>query len=160
MAKDPVSDVELDYIKTLMCGVPQFDQLSTQELDIVSKHIFRRAVPAGTVLCREGAQGDSLFYIVDGKIEIRKESMDGRQTILARFKKGASVGEMSLVEEASRSATAVAIEDAELLIFTRENFDRLVSNYPTVGLKIIKNIAKSLSARLRFTSGRFADVFK
>ncbi|MBI5814925.1 MAG: cyclic nucleotide-binding domain-containing protein [Nitrospinae bacterium] len=149
-----------EQIKTLMFEVPEFDQLSNEEIDILAKHIFHKSVPAGTVLCKEGMSGDSLFYIVNGKIEIRKESMDGRQTVLARFNKGASVGEMSLVEESPRSATATAVEDVELLILTRGSFETLLNENPYVGVKILRNIAKALSRRLRFTSGRFADVFK
>lgn len=149
-----------EYIKALMCEVPQFDQLSPEELDILTRHVYRQTAPEGTVLCKEGSAGDSLFYIVDGVIEIRKESLDGRQTVLARFNKGASVGEMSLVENSPRSATATVIKDAELLILTTDNFERLLSDSPQVGIKILRNIARSLSTRLRHTSGRFADVFK
>ncbi|MBI4667203.1 MAG: cyclic nucleotide-binding domain-containing protein [Nitrospinae bacterium] len=153
-------DNQSEQIKALMCEVPEFDQLEPDELEMLSKSIFLRRAPAGTVLCREGTVGDSLYYIVNGKIEIRKESMDGRQAVLARFGKGASVGEMSLVEDSPRSATAMALDDAELLILTRENFEKLLQTSPQIGIKILRNIAKSLSKRLRFTSGRFADVFR
>jgi CRP-like cAMP-binding protein len=149
-----------DYIKGLMCEVPQFDQLSADELDILSNHVFCQRIPSGTVLTKEGTRGDSLFYIVNGRIEIKKESVDGRQTVLARFNKGASVGEMSLIEESPRSATAIALDDVEILILTRQNFEHILDNTPQVGIKILKNIAKSLSTRLRYTSGRFADVFR
>ncbi|VAX23936.1 hypothetical protein MNBD_NITROSPINAE02-734 [hydrothermal vent metagenome] len=149
-----------ELIKTLMCEVPQFDNLTSEELDKLSESIFYHQAPSGTVLCKEGNPGDSLFYIVKGKIEIRKETIDGRQTILARFNKGASVGEMSLIENSPRSATATAIEDSEFLILTSENFERLLETNPQIGIKVLRNIARSLSTRLRYTSGRFADVFK
>jgi len=149
-----------EHIKALMLEVPQFDMLSNEELDTLSHHVFHRRVPKGMVLCREGAVGDSLFYIVEGRIEIKKESFDGRQTVLAHFGKGSTVGEMSLVEESARSATATAIEDTELLILSRENFERMLADQPSIGVKVLRNIAKSLSTRLRHTSGRFADVFK
>jgi CRP-like cAMP-binding protein len=150
----------LEHIKALMCEVPQFDQLDNDELDILGRNVSYRRVPQGMVLCREGTVGDALFYVVDGKIEIKKESMDGRQTVLAQFNKGSTVGEMSLIEESARSATAVAMEDVELLILTRDHFEKIIEQYPYIGLKILRNIAKSLSNRLRHTSGRFADVFK
>ncbi len=151
---------QYDYIKTLMCEVPQFDLLTPDELDILSRHIENKKVPKGMVLCKEGAVGDSLFYIIEGKIEIKKEATDGRQTVLAQFHKGSTVGEMSLVEESPRSATATALEDVELLILTREKFEKILSDEPPVGVKILRNIARSLSTRLRHTSGRFADLFK
>jgi len=148
------------HIKTLMCEVPQFDQLTSDELDILSMHVEKRRAPAKMALCKEGSAGDSLFYIVEGKIEIRKETTDGRQTVLAQFNKGCTVGEMSLIEETPRSATATAVNDVELLVLTRENFEIIVKKNPDIGVKILRNIAKSLSTRLRYTSGRFADLFK
>lgn len=155
-----MADNSNEYIKTLMCEVPEFDQLDGDEIDLLSRHIFHRHVAGGTTLCREGSVGDSLYYIINGRIEIRKESVDGRQAILARFGKGSSVGEMSLVEDSPRSATATAIEDVEILILTRAGFETLLTTHPQIGVKVLRNIAKSLSKRLRFTSGRFADVFR
>ncbi len=152
--------IDYEYIKTVMCEVPQFDQLTPEELNTLSKHVTHRNVPAGTVLCKEGSLGDSLYYVVEGKIEIRKESVDGRQTVLARFNKGGSVGEMSLVENSPRSATATAVEDVELLILRRDSFEKILESAPHIGIKILKNISLSLSTRLRHTSGRFADIFK
>lgn len=149
-----------EYIKTLMCEVPEFDHLDGDEIDLLSRHIFHRHVTTGTVLCKEGSVGDSLYYLINGRIEIKKESVDGRQAVLARFGKGSSVGEMSLVEDSPRSATATAIEDVEILILTRAGFETLLATHPQIGVKILRNIAKSLSKRLRFTSGRFADVFR
>jgi len=157
-----VDGVEDPYenIKLLMCEVPQFDSLTPEELDVLARHVSHKRVPKGMVLCKEGAVGDSLFYVIEGIIEIRKESFDGRQTVLAQFNKGATVGEMSLIEDSPRSATATAIDQAELLILTRQNFERLLDSSPFIATKILRNIAKSLSNRLRHTSGRFADVFK
>lgn len=145
----------------LMNEIPQFDKLNSEEMSIVADIIEYREAKANTVLVKEGSVGDSLFYVVGGQIEIKKETMDGRQAVLARYRKGASVGEMALVEEVStRSATAIALEDTELLILSREKFDKLVEDHPRVAIIILKNIASIISTRLRYTSGRFADVFK
>ena len=119
-----------------------------------------RKVAAGTILTREGNRGDSLFYIIAGRIEIQKESVDGKHTVMARFNKGASVGEMSLVEDSPRSATAIALDDVELLIITKKDFDALIEDHPLIGLTIVRNIARALSTRLRYTSGRFADMIR
>lgn len=152
--------MNIDAIKAAMCEIPQFDTLETAELDTMANLIDYRKVPAGTMLVKEGSVGDSLYYIVTGKVEIKKEAVSGQQTVLAQFSKGSTVGEMSLVEKRStRSATAMTLEDSELLVLTRENFDRLGDSNPKIALKIVRNIAGQISARLRYTSGRFADIF-
>lgn len=148
-------------LKTLMCEIPQFDKLDGDEFDIMATHVKYLKIPAGTTLVEEGDVGDALFYIIEGKIEIKKEAMSGRQAVLAHFSKGASVGEMALIEEDSiRSATATAIEDSEVLILTREKFNELKEKFPEMAIKILQNIAASIGARLRHTSGRFADIFQ
>lgn len=148
-------------LKVLMCEIPQFDKLDSEELDIMATHVQYRKIPKGTILVEEGAFGNALFYIINGKIEIRKEALSGHQAVLAQFSKGASVGEMALIEERSqRSATATAIEDSEVLILKREKFNELKENYPKMALKIMQNIASAIGSRLRYTSGRFADIFQ
>ena len=149
-----------EYIKSLLGEVPQFDTLSKEEMEKVSDYIVYRSAEAGSILTKEGDRGDSLYYIISGRIQVSKDSPEGKQTVLARFNKGASVGEMSLIEDTPRSATAMALDVTELLILTRSGFESLVAAHPYIGIKILRNIAKSLSTRLRYTSGRFADMFR
>ncbi|MBI3813595.1 MAG: cyclic nucleotide-binding domain-containing protein [Nitrospinae bacterium] len=113
----------------------------------------------GTALFKEGSIGKTLYLIVNGKVEIKKESLSGNQTVLAQYGKGASIGEMSLIDEAPRSATATVIEDTELLMLNKDKFDEILERYPEIGIKILKNVTKQISMRLRHTSGRFADIF-
>ncbi len=151
---------ELERIKTMMCEIPQFDNLAPAEIDILSRLVIRRKINKGSVLTKEGSAGDTLFYILDGMIEVEKESLDGKHKALAQFGKGATLGEMGLIDNAPRSATSTAISDLEILSLSRDNFEKLVTDHPRTGVKILKNIARSLAVRLRFTSGRFADVFR
>tara|TARA_B100000315_G_scaffold36952_1_gene31547 strand:- start:1333 stop:1794 length:462 start_codon:yes stop_codon:yes gene_type:complete len=148
-------------LKVLMCEVPQFDKLDSDEIEIMADHVVYRKLPAGATLLEEGGSGDALYYVVEGLIEIKKEAMDGTQTILSHFTKGAAIGEMALIEENSkRSATAKALKDSELLVLLRKNFNDIKENNPKLAIKILQNIASSIATRLRHTSGRFADVFK
>lgn len=148
-------------IKALMCEVPHFDTLENEELEVMAEHVKFVMVEKNAQVIKEGSVGDSLFYVVAGLIEIKKEALDGRQTVLAKFSKGSTLGEMAIVEKSvARSATATALEVSELLILTRESFDELSETHPRIALKIAKNIAGMLSQRLRHTSGRFADVFQ
>ncbi|MFQ5432782.1 MAG: cyclic nucleotide-binding domain-containing protein [Nitrospinota bacterium] len=148
-------------IKALMCEIPHFDRLDDDELDIMAEYIDYQKVEAGNTLVKEGDMGESLYYIISGEMEIQKEALDGRQAVLARFKKGATVGEMAIIEQKSpRSATAVTLKETELLVLTRSRFDELSDSNPGIALKITQNIANMISARLRHTSGRFADVYQ
>ncbi|HJP18844.1 MAG TPA: cyclic nucleotide-binding domain-containing protein [Nitrospinota bacterium] len=148
-------------LKVLMCEVPQFDKLDSDEIEIMADHVEYRKMPAGATLLEEGSAGDSLYYIAGGIVEIRKESMDGTQTILSQFTKGAGIGEMGLIDENSRrSATATVIKESEFLVLSRKNFNDIIEKNPKIAIKVLKSIACSIASRLRHTSGRFADIFK
>ncbi len=153
--------MDIENLKVLMCEIPQFDKLNSNEIDIMAEHVQHHKVTAGTTLVEEGTFGDSLFYIVKGQIEIKKEAISGNQAVLAHFGKGTTVGEMALVEKKSkRSATATAIMDTELLILSRKSFNQIIENHPKMAIKILQSIASSIGSRLRHTSGRFADIFQ
>ncbi len=149
----------IELIKTLIDDIPQLGYLNKEELDILSLHMNYQKADKGTALFKEGSIGKTLYLIVSGKVEIKKESLSGNQTVLAQYGKGASIGEMSLIDEAPRSATATVVEDTELLMLNKDKFDEILDKYPDIGIKILKNVTKQISMRLRHTSGRFADVF-
>lgn len=152
--------MDLSAIKGMMCEIPLFDQLSPDQSDVVARSMEHMRVAKGSVLVREGSPGHALYYIVGGKVEIRKESMDGRQAVLTQFTKGAIVGELALLEEQSRrSASATAVEDCEILALSRQNFDAMIKTHPEIGIVILRGIGCILANRLRSTTGRFADVF-
>jgi CRP-like cAMP-binding protein len=82
------------------------------------------------VLFREGEPGTFAAIVVRGQLEIRKGAADQRQHVVARPGHGQMVGEMSLIDGALRSATAVAAADTEILVLARDDFDRMGQEKP------------------------------
>jgi CRP-like cAMP-binding protein len=142
-----------------MMEVTLFDRLAPEEQDIVAKRIEFMNIRKGSYLFQEGGVGNTLYYLVSGKVEIRKESMDGKQAIMSQFSRGSILGEQALLEaEPRRSATAIAIEDCDLLVLNRDAFEAMVADYPRIGVAILRGIGVMLADRLRSISGRFADI--
>ena len=79
---------------------------------------------------------------------------------IASLAKGAVFGEMSLIDGSPRSASIIANEDAILLVLTKDKFFYLMDHAPRLGLKLVLKIAKSLSLRLRQTSGVLIDYLE
>ena len=73
------------------------------------------------------------------------------------MREGKSIGEMSVVDGMHHSATVVALEESELLLLTKHNFDMLLEKNPAVGLVMMRKIANLMSLRLRQTSGVLVD---
>ncbi len=149
---DHLEPSNLGLRKSIFQSIPAFDELTEDESEILAQHVDIRTVPARSLLCSEGHRGEALYYIINGKVEIWKKLGEDRRHILALCSSGASVGEMSLIEESPRSATVTVLEDSEVLVLTKNDFDIILAKYPSLGIKILKNIAKSLSHKIRNTS--------
>jgi hypothetical protein len=95
---------------------------------------------SGKTLFHKGDLGDAMYIIVEGEIEVH----DSGQT-LATLSDNAILGEMSLLDNEARIASATAVSDCHLLQLQREAFELLIYDHPI----ILKGIATTLSRRLR-----------
>jgi CRP/FNR family transcriptional regulator, cyclic AMP receptor protein len=105
---------------------------------------FGREVPKGEVLFREDEPGREMYIIQSGKIRISKK-MRGLEKTLATLGRGDFFGEMSILNNKPRSATAEVVEDARLLVIDPQTFETMVRSNAEIAIRIIKN----LSARLQ-----------
>lgn len=87
----------------------------------------RKVVHAGKVVFREGAEGDCAYVVQSGAIDIVRDAPEGPVT-LGRLTAGAMFGEMALIDDAPRMATAVAVEATTLIVIKRETLRRKIEN--------------------------------
>jgi CRP/FNR family cyclic AMP-dependent transcriptional regulator len=103
--------------------------------------IATRSAKAGEVIFKEGDKADQLFAIKSGEIAIQL----GNRT-LAELSANSIFGEMALIDDAPRSATAVAKTDVELVPISEKQFLFLVSQTPFFALKVMRVLARRLRA--------------
>jgi CRP-like cAMP-binding protein len=96
-------------------------------------------VRAGEVVFRQGDPGDAVYVVLDGKVELR---LGGR--LLETVGPGGILGEMALIEQAPRVATATAKADSDLLPISEERFMSMIRQTPHFALQIMKVMAKRL----------------
>jgi len=89
-------------------------------------------LPAGGVLMREGEPGDAMYVLASGRLRVSITGADGRSRTMREITRGQVVGEMSLIADAPRSATLVAVRDSVLARLSRPSFDALVRQHPAV----------------------------
>jgi CRP-like cAMP-binding protein len=134
-----------------------FDSLSSNELDIVSKHMNVVTIDQDEVIFREGDKGDYVCFVVEGSVEVLKQTGESKSVVLNRLRKNSTIGEMALIDEYSRSATVRVVTQSTLVTLSRTSFDRIIEDHPRIGIKILKGISRLLSLNLRKTSSRLAD---
>ena len=144
------SSPELDRIQFLKT-VPFFDRLSNRQLKSVSDIMFERKYDANESIFEEGQPGAALFLILDGKVavEIFRETSTTR---LAVLEKGAFFGEMALLDDTPRSATARALERTRTLALYRNDLNALVDRDAKTACQIYRSLAGMIGDRLRSTN--------
>jgi serine/threonine protein phosphatase PrpC/CRP-like cAMP-binding protein len=125
-------------------GMPLFRYLTYKELIQLLGATTMRHFHAGQTIFQEGASGYELFVTLTGRVTLRKGD-----TVLAELGPGGHFGEMALVDQERRSATAIAGEDTRLLVLSRRKFYQLLRKQPTLAVKLLWNFLQVLSARLR-----------
>ncbi|MBU2547347.1 MAG: cyclic nucleotide-binding domain-containing protein [Proteobacteria bacterium] len=146
---------EIDFLRKIYI----FQDLVDQELEFIAQIMTPREFPSGELVIEEGKQGDSMYVIAEGEVQVFKSLTmkfgedDFRETektlITLRAEDHVVIGEMSLITEAERSATVTAQIDSTLYEITREHFLNLAWAKPELGLKVTLRLAELVSQRLK-----------
>lgn len=124
--------------------VKAFQGLTPGEISDVLGYSEKCSFPPGSHIVKEGNIGSQMYIILSGEARVFKDSRDG-PLALARLVAADSFGEMALADNEARSASVIT--DSECVL-VRIN-DKVINSRPEIGLKVYRNIAKLLSARLR-----------
>jgi CRP-like cAMP-binding protein len=113
---------------------------------MASDRYKRRHVPAGTTLCQEGDFGNTMYFVVQGSLQISKRVIQGADKVIATLSAGQYAGELSLLTGAQRNATIHAVEETEVVEIDQEAFLQLIHEQPRVGLDLMRQLAHRLHA--------------
>src|SRR5688500_1190339 len=111
----------------------------------------------GEVIFREGDEGNAMYVVLNGEVEVTKASRNGVDARVAMLGPGDWFGEMSIVDIQPRSATVRAIAPSRLVRITAADLDALYRYDLKSYAIIVLNLARELSRRLRVADGILAD---
>jgi len=118
-----------------------FDGKMMDELVAAFRARPPQTFPTGRTIMKEGDAGVSMYIVISGRIKVSI-----RGTVVEQVAAGGTFGEMALVDQATRSATAVADRDSLLLTINRSDFLNLVKSKPDFAISLLKTIADRLRA--------------
>jgi CRP-like cAMP-binding protein len=124
-----------------LTSMPFFAGLDAAALDRVASGTRIRRFRRGEVVFHLGDPGDALFLISSGAVKITLPSETGDEAILATLQPGEVFGELSLLDGAPRSATAVALEPTETIVLQRDRFRDLMTTEPSIRDAVMANMA-------------------
>ena len=143
-------------IDFLILSIPILAKLKDKELKAIEKYMNLIDVIPGQTVFKEGDRGDYVCFVVDGALDVVKESASGESIVISTLSKGGSIGEMAVIDELPRSATIKARSKSTLITLSQENFNYILAEHSAIGVKILKGITLLLSMNLRKTSSRLA----
>jgi len=105
---------------------------------------FGKEFPRGTVLFREGEPGKEMFVLQSGRVSISKKVRDVEK-VLAVLGPGEFFGEMAIISNKPRNASATVAEDAKLLVIDPKTFEGMIRGNSEIAVRMIKKLAERLS---------------
>lgn len=130
-------------------GIPLFEDLAEKELKKVEALIHRRTYQQGEFVFSEGEPGAGMYIIKKGQVEIFWKDGRGNEKAVSTLKEGDFFGDLALLDDSPRSASARCRDEAELLALMRSDLFDIINRDPLTGSKILMKLALIISLRLR-----------
>jgi CRP/FNR family transcriptional regulator, cyclic AMP receptor protein len=138
-----------DLLK-LLKAVELFIGLNDQQLQRLIDISTEKTFKAGDVIFNQGSEGDKLYLLRQGQVEVRVETDAGQSRSQIYLGQGQIFGEMALIDYGRRSATVRAITDGTVVdVIERDAFTRLCDEDNAIGYIVMRNMAVDLSFKLR-----------
>lgn len=140
LKQDLSPDMEgLQYLMQTSVGKDSLKQLATDS----NTNMYKKK----QIIYSEGNHPNQLYYVLKGKVKTYKSNDNGKELVTELFSTGDFFGYVAMLEGAVYKDSAAALEETELAIIPREDFDKLINNNKEVAQKFIRLLAKNISER-------------
>lgn len=137
---------KINFLKSIRL----FEGIKNRSLIHILENLQERTYLKGETIFTQGDIGRALFIVFSGKIALARLEPDKQKSeLIAEVHPGEFFGEMALLEEMPRTATACALEDTRVFMLFKIKLETLLFARPAIGVVIATQLAKILSARLR-----------
>ena len=135
----------MGYIKNInLKKIALFNNLSEKAINDINKRCYIKNYKKGNIIFFKDDKADSFFIVLKGEVKVIRTSSSGREKILKKMKDGDFFGEMGIIENKPRSATAVVNKDSTMVVFAKDDFLFLIKKHPEISLNMIGDLSKRL----------------
>jgi CRP/FNR family cyclic AMP-dependent transcriptional regulator len=124
-----------------LAELPLFHGLSLEQLMWLSERLRYKTFPADTNIITAETPGEVVYILLRGTVKIHIEQVNGTDVVLAILGRGDTVGEMSLIDSAGRSASVLTLEESVLLWMDRVSFHDALQRLPALALNLVRILA-------------------
>ena len=130
--------------KMFLRRVPLFSSLADVQLDTLSSGSTRRSFPRNRTIVSEGEPSQSLYLMLAGRAKVQRSDAEGKEVILAMIGPGEFFGEMSLIDDAPRSASVITIEPCDFIAIQKDSFKGMLAQSPDMAMQIMRGLVRRL----------------
>ena len=138
-----------EQVMSVLRDIPMFQDLNMRELERVEHILHKRSYSVDEIIFSQNSMGAGMYIIVEGMVNIISEP--GGE-VLAELGDGEFFGELALIDESPRTATAVAKTPCSMLGFFQGDFFSLNERHPRLGIKIATRLSRIIGGRLVATN--------
>lgn len=133
-----------DENKAFLKRVPLFSGLTDSQIERLAAGSVRRNFPRGRTIVAEGEPSQSLYILLSGRAKVQRSDTEGKEVILAVLGPGECFGEMSLIDDAPRSASVITLESSDFMSIAKDSFKAMLISSPEICMRIMKGLVKRL----------------
>lgn len=145
------SKLEMDKVYFLK-KIPFFEKLTDSQLETVAMCVYERDYLTDEYVFEIGQPGAALFIVQSGEVSIETTSEDGKTHRIVQLQKASFFGELALLNDDPRSASARASMPTKVLSLFQQDLDKLSERYPEITTKIYQALAAVVGSRLKATN--------
>ncbi len=149
-----------DPLCHMIASTHMFRDFDWHDIETLSEYTQAYEAPKGLTLFKEGDIGNYVCLIIKGKVDVYKRDLNDNEKIVAQIGAGKTLGEMAIIDGELRSASAITAEQTDLILLTKDNFLRILNEKPGLAARILLQVSRLLSQRLRRTSGQLVDYLE
>jgi rhodanese-related sulfurtransferase len=128
-------------IKDLLVRNHIFSNVPEEMLIEIGHVAYKKNMPSQTIIFRQGDKGDSFYIINSGKVRVYRRSPEGIETELTVIGVGGYFGELALLTDKPRAGYAETMEDAELVVIPKNQFEKILKLYPQIASDFINQLS-------------------
>ncbi len=148
-----------DTLSKVFLSNPIFSNLKQKDIDSLIKLMHSRVYQSGEYIFLQGDPGIGLYFVIEGEVKIITNLGNKKKYTLVELTQGDFFGELALLNDENRSASALAATDAKIAVIFKPDLDEFIDRFPQKGISILRGISQVLATRLKNMNEDFFNLY-
>ena len=155
--KTPSNKTDLEDV---LLSMPPFKSFDRKHIALFMKLIHNRVYEANEYIFYQGDPGICLYIIREGEVLINQIDEENREYELGRFSRGDFFGELALLDDEIRSASAIALKETNIAVIFKPDLDEFIEKYPKQGIEVLRGISQIIATRLKSVNHDYMSCYQ